>query len=142
MSFRSNEISNGKRIFCAKYGVDEISWTDDKATDESKKNGKGMIAAVMEYNDNFKLLPVKLSRSFFGSYGIAGLDNLETVITENLQTLVSRSDKIGYLTGFGTKSLNDAQNGSQRLQVLANDKYQFVELDLEKDEIPSTKGVL
>lgn len=123
---------------CAKYGVDEISWTDDKATDESKKNGKGMIAAVMEYNDNFKLLPVKLSRSFFGSYGIAGLDNLETVITENLQTLVSRSDKIGYLTGFGTKSLNDAQNGSHRLQMLANDKYQFVELDLEKDEIPST----
>ena len=123
---------------CAKYGVDEISWTDDKATEESKKNGKGMIAAVMEYNDNFKLLPVKLSRSFFGSYGIAGLDNLETVITENLQTLVSRSDKIGYLTGFGTKSLNDAQNGSQRLQMLANDKYQFVELDLEKDEIPST----
>lgn len=123
---------------CAKYGVDEISWTDDKATDESKKNGKGMIAAVMEYNDNFKLLPVKLSRSFFGSYGIAGIDNLETVITENLQTLVSRSDKIGYLTGFGTKSLNDAQNGSQRLQMLANDKYQFVELDLEKDEIPST----
>lgn len=123
---------------CAKYGVDEISWTDDKTTDESKKNGKGMIAAVMEYNDNFKLLPVKLSRSFFGSYGIAGLDNLETVITENLQTLVSRSDKIGYLTGFGTKSLNDAQNGSQRLQMLANDKYQFVELDLEKDEIPST----
>ena len=123
---------------CAKYGVDEISWTDDKATDESKKNGKGMITAVMEYNDNFKLLPVKLSRSFFGSYGIAGLDNLETVITENLQTLVSRSDKIGYLTGFGTKSLNDAQNGSQRLQMLANDKYQFVELDLEKDEIPST----
>ena len=123
---------------CAKYGVDEISWTDDKATDESKKNGKGMIAAVMEYNDNFKLLPVKLSRSFFGSYGIAGLDNLETVITENLQTLVSRSDKIGYLTGFGTKSLNDAQNGSQRLQMLANDKYQFVDLDLEKDEIPST----
>lgn len=123
---------------CTKYGVDEISWTDDKATDESKKNGKGMIAAVMEYNDNFKLLPVKLSRSFFGSYGIAGLDNLETVITENLQTLVSRSDKIGYLTGFGTKSLNDAQNGSQRLQMLANDKYQFVELDLEKDEIPST----
>ena len=123
---------------CAKYGVDEISWTDDKTTDESKKNGKGMIAAVMEYNDNFKLLPVKLSRSFFGSYGIAGLENLETVITENLQTLVSRSDKIGYLTGFGTKDLNDAQNGSQRLQMLANDKYQFVELDLEKDEIPST----
>ena len=123
---------------CAKYGVDEISWTDDKATDESKKNGKGMIAAVMEYNDNFKLLPVKLSRSFFGSYGIAGLENLETVITENLQTLVSRSDKIGYLTGFGTKDLNDAQNGSQRLQMLANDKYQFVELDLEKDDIPST----
>ncbi|MEE0879675.1 MAG: Gldg family protein [Treponemataceae bacterium] len=123
---------------CAKYGVDEISWTDDKTTDESKKNGKGMIAAVMEYNDNFKLLPVKLSRSFFGSYGIAGLENLETVITENLQTLVSRSDKIGYLTGFGTKDLNDAQNGSQRLQMLTNDKYQFVELDLEKDEIPST----
>ena len=123
---------------CAKYGVDEISWTDDKTTDESKKNGKGMIAAVMEYNDNFKLLPVKLSRSFFGSYGIAGLENLETVITENLQTLVSRSDKIGYLTGFGTKELNDAQNGSQRLQMLTKDKYQFVELDLEKDEIPST----
>ena len=123
---------------CAKYGVDEISWTDDKTTDESKKNGKGMIAAVMEYNDNFKLLPVKLSRSFFGSYGIAGLENLETVITENLQTLVSRSDKIGYLTGFGTKTLSGQQSDSTALEQITKDTYQFVELDLEKDEIPST----
>lgn len=123
---------------CNKYGVDEISWNDEKATEPEKKNGKGMIAAVMEYNDNFKLLPVKLSRSFFGSYGIAGLDNLETSITENLQTLVSRSDKIGFLTGFGTKDLNDAQNGVERLQMLTKDKYQFVTLDLTTEEIPST----
>ena len=81
---------------------------------KTKKNGKGMIAAVMEYNDNFKLLPVKLSRSFFGSYGIAGLENLETVITENLQTLVSRSDKIGYLTGFGTKE--NTQEAIERIK--------------------------
>ena len=123
---------------CEKYGVDEINWNNEKETDVSKQNGKAMIAVVMEYNDNFKLLPVRLSRSIFGSYGIAGLDNLETVITENLQTLVSRSDKIGYLTGFGTKDLSGQQSDSTALQQITKDTYQFVELDLEKDEIPST----
>ena len=123
---------------CKKYGVDEINWNNEKETDVTKQNGKAMIAVVMEYNDNFKLLPVRLSRSIFGSYGIAGLDNLETVITENLQTLVSRSDKIGYLTGFGTKDLSGQQSDSTALQQITKDTYQFVELDLEKDEIPST----
>ena len=123
---------------CEKYGVDEINWNNEKETDVTKQNGKAMIAVVMEYNDNFKLLPVRLSRSIFGSYGIAGLDNLETVITENLQTLVSRSDKIGYLTGFGTKDLSGQQSDSTALQQITKDTYQFVELDLEKDEIPST----
>lgn len=123
---------------CNKYGVDEINWNNEKETDVTKQNGKAMIAVVMEYNDNFKLLPVRLSRSIFGSYGIAGLDNLETVITENLQTLVSRSDKIGYLTGFGTKDLSGQQSDSTALQQITKDTYQFVELDLEKDEIPST----
>lgn len=123
---------------CNKYGVDEINWNNEKETDVTKQNGKAMIAVVMEYNDNFKLLPVRLSRSIFGSYGIAGLDNLETVITENLQTLVSRSDKIGYLTGFGTKDLSGQQSDSTALEQITKDTYQFVELDLEKDEIPST----
>ena len=123
---------------CKKYGVDEINWNNEKETDVTKQNGKAMIAVVMEYNDNFKLLPVRLSRSIFGSYGIAGLDNLETVITENLQTLVSRSDKIGYLTGFGTKDLSGQQSDSTALQQITKDTYQFVELDLEKDEIPSS----
>ena len=123
---------------CEKYGVDEINWNNEKETDVTKQNGKAMIAVVMEYNDNFKLLPVRLSRSIFGSYGIAGLDNLETVITENLQTLVSRSDKIGYLTGFGTKDLSGQQSDSTALKQITKDTYQFVELDLEKDEIPST----
>ena len=123
---------------CKKYGVDEINWNNEKETDVTKQNGKAMIAVVMEYNDNFKLLPVRLSRSIFGSYGIAGLDNLETVITENLQTLVSRSDKIGYLTGFGTKDLSGQQSDSTALKQITKDTYQFVELDLEKDEIPST----
>ena len=123
---------------CKKYGVDEINWNNEKETDVTKQNGKAMIAVVMEYNDNFKLLPVRLSRSIFGSYGIAGLENLETVITENLQTLVSRSDKIGYLTGFGTKDLSGQQSDSTALKQITKDTYQFVELDLEKDEIPST----
>ena len=123
---------------CKKYGVDEINWNNEKETDVTKQNGKAMIAVVMEYNDNFKLLPVRLSRSIFGSYGIAGLENLETVITENLQTLVSRSDKIGYLNGFGTKDLSGQQSDSTALKQITKDTYQFVELDLEKDEIPST----
>ena len=123
---------------CEKYGVDEINWNNEKETDVTKQNGKAMIAVVMEYNDNFKVLPVRLSRSIFGSYGIAGLENLETVITENLQTLVSRSDKIGYLTGFGTKDLSGQQSDSTALKQITKDTYQFVELDLEKDEIPST----
>lgn len=120
---------------CSKYGFESISWQDD--SDKSQiVSGKGLIAAIIEYNDSFNVLPVKLSRNFFGQYEISGLNNIEETISENLESLVSRSDQIGYLSGFGTKSLTDERKGSARFSMLIEDKYKFLELDLQKDEIP------
>ncbi|MCR4789485.1 MAG: Gldg family protein [Treponemataceae bacterium] len=116
-----------------KYGAEALTWKE-----KSGKEGRGVIAAVLEYGDNFRLLPIGLSRGFFGSYAIAGLENLEENLSDSLSSLVSRSEKIGYLTGFGIKSLDDVQNGSARLNMLVSDKYEFVELDLTSSDIPSS----
>ena len=112
-----------------KYGIEALTW---------KNNGKGVISAVIEYGDNFRVLPIGLARGFFGTYSVAGLDSIEDTISESLSSLVARSDKIGYLKGFGTRSINDDNGGSYRLQMISQDKYQFVELDLENEDIPSS----
>ncbi|MGP1588119.1 MAG: Gldg family protein [Treponemataceae bacterium] len=123
-------------VLIEKYGIEPISWEDNNAVLENNKNGRGVICCVIEYEQNFKILPVRLSRGFFGGYAIAGLENFEEVISDSLANLLCRSDKIGYLSGFGTQSLKTARGESSNFALLIDDKYEFVELDLTKEEIP------
>lgn len=121
------EISNN-------YGIQKITWKDANAANGV---GEGVIGLVLEYGENFRLVPMQLTRGFFGNFGIAGLDNLEDSITESIQSLVSKSTVVGYVTGHGELDLADDRAGAARLANLVADTYEFKPLTLSEDDIPT-----
>ncbi|MBQ7159824.1 MAG: Gldg family protein [Treponema sp.] len=110
-----------------KYGLQAISW------DKGEKHG--VLGLVLEYDNTFRLLPVRLERTFFGQNVISGLDTLEDTLTESLKSLVSKTVEIGYITGHGEWNINDDDNGSGKFNDLVKDRYSFKLLNLQTDEI-------
>lgn len=118
----------------AKYGMQRITWKD---TNEANGTGEGVIGMILEYEDNFRVVPLQLSRGFFGNFGIAGLENLESSIAESLQSLVSKSLVVGYVTGHGELSLDDKQNGAAPLKAITSDTYELRPIVLADEDIPA-----
>lgn len=116
------------------FGIQQINWTEGK---DSSIKGSGLLGLVLSKDERFVLIPLELSRTLFGGYTIRGLGNLEESITDALQTLLSRSTEVAYVTGHGEKSLWDSQYGAYRLQALVKDLYSFKEYE-KVQEIPST----
>ncbi|NLM01280.1 MAG: ABC transporter [Treponema sp.] len=118
----------------SKYGMQKITWKD-----KNSQSGmdEGVIGMVLEYGDNFRIVPLQLVRGFFGNFGISGLDNLEESITESLQSLVSKSSVVGYVVGHGEKDLSDKNSGSAPLASIVSDTYEFYSLDLSDEDIPA-----
>lgn len=115
-----------------KYGIQSLTWTDNGDT------GTGALGLVLEYNGEFRLLPLKMARSFFGNV-ISGLDSLEDDIESSLKSLVSRPDEIGYVTGHRELDYTDTQTqGSAAVfNSIISDRYSFHDINLKEDEIPS-----
>lgn len=115
-----------------KYGIQSLTWSDKGDT------GTGALGLVLEYNEEFRLLPLKMARSFFGNV-ISGLDSLEDDIESSLKSLVSRPDEIGYVTGHRELDYTDSQSqGSAAvLNSIISDRYSFHDINLKEDEIPS-----
>lgn len=116
----------------AKYGLQGLNWNDPKLG-----SGSGVLGLVLEYGNNFRLVPVQMTRTIFGQNAIAGLNNLEDSLADSLQSLVSKSVEIGYVTGHDEASLDDDQQGAARFNNLVSDIYTFKPLDLSKDDIPA-----
>lgn len=115
------------------YGIQMISWQDANSQDRS-----GALGLVLSYKDTFHLIPLRITRGFFGGYGVTGIEELEDALSEGLKALVSRSTQIGYITGHNEKNLHDTQNGSANFLNITKDMYTFKELDLVKEEIPGS----
>src|SRR5574344_193309 len=115
-----------------KYGLQGLNWNDPKLG-----QGSGVLGLVLEYGDSFRLVPLQMTRTLFGGNAIAGLNNLEDSLTESLQSLVSKSVEIGYITGHDEASLDDNDQGAGRFNSLVSDLYTFKSLDLSKDDIPA-----
>jgi hypothetical protein len=119
-------------LLIQKYGIQGINWQDKDGS-----TGTAVLGLVLEYKDKFRLVPIALQRSLFGGYGIAGLDSLQDSISDSLQSLVSRSTEIGYVTGHNEADINDSRQGAGLFSNLVSDMYSFKALDLSKDDIPS-----
>lgn len=128
----STQIENAS----AQYGLQTISWTEK----DGKKN-EGIIGLVLAHGEKFRLIPLSIQRSLFG-YTVAGLDSLEDSLAQSLQSLVSKSMEIGYLTGHQEPALDDSQMGAAALNSLVSDSYSFKELNLAEEEIPANISAL
>lgn len=122
-----------------RYGLQKINWNSGPKNGEQ---GLGTLGIVLEYQDRFKTIPLELTRNLFGFYAIVGLDKLEQSLSDGLQSLMSKSLKIGYVTGHGERDLNDAQNGAARLSSLISDMYEFTPIETAASDIPSNVSML
>ncbi|MCM1321051.1 MAG: Gldg family protein [Bacteroides sp.] len=118
----------------SRYGIQRISWQDKTMPDGT---GEGVLGLVLEYGDNFRAVPLKLMRGFFGDYAISGLDDLSDSITQALQSLVSKTFAIGYITGHGELDPDNVQNGAGRFSQILSDRYECRPLNLAEADIPT-----
>jgi len=118
----------------AKYGVQVINWSAGR---DGTSAGMGTLGLVLSRGERFVSIPLELTRGIFGGYSIRNLGNLSDTLAEALQSLLSRSVEMAYLTGHGEKSLWDAQSGAYRLQALVKDRYTLKEYATVR-EVPAT----
>ncbi len=119
------------------YGIQQLDWED-----ENGELGTGALGLVLSYEENFRVIPLEMASQLFFGNVIAGLDALEENLTNSLDSLVSKSTTIGYVTGHGEVSITDSQVGSALLANLVSDRYTFEELNLLEVDIPSSVSTL
>lgn len=112
-----------------KYGIQTIAYSD------SGLQKKAALGLVLEHGDDSYALPLEVQRSFFG-YTIAGLEDLETAITEGLRTLFSNTTAIGYITGHGEVD-HTSEEQAAYFEQLISDTYELKDIDLNSDNIPA-----
>lgn len=114
--------------FVQKYGIQVIQY---KSENQQKVAALGL---VVEYNDDFRVIPVQIERSLFG-YVVSGLETIGESINESLQSLMSNVQSIGYVTGHGELSLQDERQ-ALNFNKMVSSHYQIEELNLVENDIP------
>ena len=114
--------------FVQKYGIQAIQY---KSENQQKVAPLGL---VVEYNDDFRVIPVQIERSLFG-YVVSGLETIGESINESLQSLMSNVQSIGYVTGHGELSLQDERQ-ALNFNKMVSAHYQIEELNLVENDIP------
>ncbi len=128
-----NEIAS----LVANYGIQQLDWQD-----ENGNPGTGILGLVLSYGDNSRVVPLEMqSQLFFGNI-IAGLDTLDENLSASLDSLLSKSTTIAYITGHGEMSITDSQAGSGILANLVSDRYTFEEANLSESDIPANVNTL
>ena len=112
-----------------KYGIQTIAYQDRGTTK------KAALGLVLEHGDKSYALPLEVQRSFFG-YGIGGLEDLETTLTEGLHSLLSSSKAIGYITGHGEVD-HTSSDYAANFESLISGLYELKDIDLNSDNIPA-----
>ncbi len=112
-----------------KYGIQTISYANRGV------QKKAALGLVLEHGDKTYALPVEIQRSFFG-YAIAGLDDLETTIGEGLQSLLSNTKAVGYITGHEEVD-HTSEEGAANLEKLISGMYELKDIDLNSENIPA-----
>lgn len=113
-----------------RFGLSPIVWNSRDGT-----TGKGSLGLVIEYDDKFRVLPFVPQNLIF-QYVISGLDNLAENISENVQSLVSKTSDVAYITGHGELDLEDSREGAANFEKLCSDTYSLNSLNLSSEEIP------
>lgn len=129
LSFKYKMIKSDDEVI-EKYGFPGI-----RVRDENNNISLLSVGLVISYEDNFRVVPVRISNDIFGAT-VTGLSEVETLLTQSLQSLLSKPNQIAYLTGHGENDLNDSQYGSATFNSLLSQSYELVEINLSEQDIP------
>ena len=113
----------------SKYGLQSVSWRN-----ENGGTSHGTVGLILEYGDKFRVVPLGLTNAIF-SYVISGLDNLEENIASSVESLVSKTSLIAYITGHGERDIND-ENDAGNFRELLSEAYTLEEVNLAEKDIP------
>ena len=114
--------------------------------------GDGMIGMTMSYGDKSittPLLTVFRLPIVGTQYQMTPVEDMETIINENIEAMVDINEKIGYLVSHGTHMLSagspmggPAGSPLGTFMTLLGDNYSIKRIDLKVDLIPASLKVL
>lgn len=127
-----NPAQNELNTIVQKYGIGVINWKNADGTMNS-----GALGLVLEYNDAFRVIPISIQNlGIF--YDVTGsFDSLEDNLSKSMSSLLSHTNKVGYLVGNGEADPDDENSGFAFFSNNVSDQYEITKLDLVTDDIPS-----
>ena len=135
------------------YNLLNLNWPDFQS--ENVQAGDGMIGLVLRYGKKHTVLPLLtvIRIPIIGTqYELMSADQMETAVSDSIESLIDINEDLGYLTGHGTPPLSagppmgqpnrqppDALNS---FRALASMNYSIKSVDLAEDGIPSGLNTL
>ncbi len=128
----------------------QVNWPDIPQADIAA--GDGMIGLTMSYREKSITTPLLnvFRLPIVGTqYQMTPVEDMETIINENIEALVDINEKIGYLVSHGTHVLSagspmggPAGSPLGTFMNLLSDSYSIKRIALKEDPIPASLKVL
>ncbi|MBW2563515.1 MAG: Gldg family protein [Deltaproteobacteria bacterium] len=136
-----------------KYNIMNLKWPD--FANGNIKAGNGAIGLLMVYNDKAVTIPLLhiLRLPIIGThYEMADMNEMEEIISINIESLIDINEEIGYLADHGTLTIqgvspNDparqrGQNNLNSFKMLTEQNYSIKPVNLKEKNIPESLGTL
>jgi len=133
----------------AQHNLMRLKWP--APADGKIKAGQGVIGLLMAYGNKTVSLPLlrTIRIPLFGTrYELVGMDDLDTFIGENVESLIDINEDIGYLADHDTLDLSGAHalrpRGGQQGDVLSafnalvSQNYSLKRINLKSEPIPDS----
>lgn len=136
-----------------KYNIMNLKWPD--FANGNIKAGNGAIGLLMVYKDKAVTIPLLhiLRLPIIGThYEMADMNEMEEIISINIESLIDINEDIGYLADHGTLTIqgvspNDparqrGQNNLNSFKMLTEQNYSIKPVNLKENNIPESLGTL
>ena len=137
----------------SQYNLMNLKWP--AVPDKNIEAGGGSIGLVMEYGDKIGTIHLMrvLRLPIIGTrYELVDMDNMEELISKNLESLININEDLGYLTDHGTPQLfampqtNPANPVRPQVlnnfRAIASQNYSLVNVNLKDENIPGSLNSL
>jgi len=123
-----------------RYDIRDLEWPD--LPEKNIEAGRGAIGLVMQYKDRAKTVQIlnAVRMPIIGTqYELMNTENLNTVINDNIESLIGINQDLGYLAGHGAPEISGpprgmrGQQGGDSLQNLnqhLSEAYTIKKIDL------------
>ncbi|MBW2607937.1 MAG: GldG family protein, partial [Deltaproteobacteria bacterium] len=136
-----------------KYNIMNLKWPD--FTNGNIRAGNGAIGLLMVYKDKAVTIPLLhiLKLPIIGThYEMADMNEMEEIISVNIESLIDINEDIGYLADHGTLSIQGVssfnpamqrnQNNLTSFKTLIEQNYTIKPVNLKNENIPESLGTL